>query len=198
MYPVFKAAGIKTGFQERVSPRHAERRGRRLHSLKCVLPRPFLQMLFVGSERPEEFREALKLATDGHAVLVVNPRETDAAKSFQLAGGKFLRARIEDLSPHCRGFELIREHYPYPSGRHYVPPKAFALARLRRLAPGGRWILYTEANRFATLLKAAVDFDSRFIGRFTAELSRIPFDSAPASHYPATHARFRMIFRRLF
>src|SRR5215471_18498982 len=60
------------------------------------------RVLFVGAERPDEFADAARLARQGHDVLVVNPRETDAAKSFRQAGGQFVRTRIEALPSLCR------------------------------------------------------------------------------------------------
>jgi hypothetical protein len=155
-------------------------------------------VLFVGLETPEEFREALKRRSRGDTVFVVNPRETDATHRFRMAGGSFLRTRIEDLPSRFRTFDLIRENYPYPSGRHCVPPEPFAVARFNRLAPGGYWILYTESVRLASLLKAVVDYDPKLIGRFEVSLTRIPFEAAPRSSYPANDVRYKLIFRRLY
>jgi len=77
-----------------------------------------------------------------------------------------------------------------------VPPKAFALARLARLAPGGRWVLFTEAARYATLLKAVGDYDEAVQRRFSAGLSSLAPAQAPPSAYPSTGTRFRLIFER--
>jgi hypothetical protein len=73
---------------------------------------------------------------------------------------------------------------PYPSVRHYVPPTAFAVARLARLAPGGRWVLFTEAARYATLLKAVGDYDESVQRRFRVGLSSLPPELAPPSAIP--------------
>ena len=128
-------------------------------------------ILFVGAERGDEFKYAMRLARQGRGVMAINPRETAAARAFRRAGGKFIRARIEDLPPESCRFDLICENYPYPSGRHYVPPRPFALARLSRLRPGGRWILVTESPRYASLLKAVGDYDDAVRARFRSTLS---------------------------
>lgn len=161
-----------------------------------VFPRQSLRVLLVGSETPQEFREALKLASRGHQVFVVNPRETEAARNFRIAGGHFLPARIEDLPRQCGTFDLILENYPYPSGRHYVLPSPFARARLSRLAPGGRWIVYTESSRYASLLQAAVAYHPRLAQRFRVRRASLPLDVAPASIYPQLDARFLLVFER--
>jgi hypothetical protein len=152
--------------------------------------------LFVGAEHADEFVDAIRLSCDGHDVMVVNPRESCAVKEFRRAGGLFVRARIEQLPPSCCRFDLICENYPYPSGRHYVPPRGFALARLSRLTRGGRWVLFTESARYASLLKAVGDYDESLQGRFRVVLSSLPSQEAPASRYPPTSARFRLTFER--
>jgi hypothetical protein len=153
-------------------------------------------VLFVGAEREDEFINAMRLACAGHDVIVINPRETAAARAFRRAGGTFLRARIEQLPPACCRFDVICENYPYPSGRHYVPPKAFAVSRLSRLAPGGRWVLFTEAARYATLLKAVGDYDEVVQRRFRVGLSSLSPTQAPPSAYPFASTRFRLVFER--
>jgi hypothetical protein len=153
-------------------------------------------VLFVGVEREDEFAHALRLSCEGHSVIVINPRETNAARAFRRAGARFMRARLEDLPPHACRFDLICENYPYPSGRHYVPPRAFALARLARLKPGGRRILVTESPRYASLLKAVGDYDGAVRVRFRSALGPLSIDEAPASVYPRADTRFRLVFRR--
>ena len=153
-------------------------------------------VLFVGPETPEEFVEAQQLWSRGYAVLAINPRETGAARNFRDAGGKFLSTRIEDLSRRFGPFDLIRENYPYPSGRQYVPTEPFAQARLSRLAPGGRWVLYTESARLAGRLKAVIERCSIWAKQFAAQLKRIPCEAAPPSHYPPTDVRYQLIVRR--
>ena len=154
------------------------------------------RVLFVGAERLDEFADALRLLNRGHKVLVINPRETTSARRFLWAGGRFLRARVEHLPPRYCQFDLICENYPYPSGRHYVPPRPFALARLLLLAPGGRWVLFTESVRFASLLKAVIDYDIGVQGKFHAALSSISQTDAPPSTYPSASTRFRLVFER--
>jgi hypothetical protein len=161
-----------------------------------MLTRPVQNVVFVGAERGDEFAHAMRLTRRGHDVIAVNPRETASAKEFRRAGGKFFRGRLEDLPPHACRFDLICENYPYPSGRHYVPPRAFALARLARLKPGGRWILVTESPRYPSLLKAVGDYDGTVRVRFRSALTPLSIDEAPPSVYPRADTRFRLVFRR--
>jgi hypothetical protein len=153
-------------------------------------------VLFVGAERTDEFADAMRLVCEGHDVIVINPRETAAARAFRRAGGTFVRARVEQLPTACCRFDVICENYPYSSGRHYVPPRDFTLARLARLAPGGRWVLFTEAVRYATLLKAVGDYDEAVQRRFKVGLSSLAPERAPLSAYPSLGTRFRLIFER--
>ena len=155
-----------------------------------------LNVLFVGAERGNEFRAAMRLVCQGHDVMAINPRVTSTARRFRSAGGKFVRARIENLPPGCCRFDLICENYPYPSGRHYVPARPFALARLSRLTPGGRWILVTESPRYVSLLKAVGDYDDDVRARFRSMLTALPVDEAPSSSYPRVDTRFRLTFQR--
>jgi hypothetical protein len=153
-------------------------------------------VLFVGAEREDEFADATRLLCQGHGVMVINPRETPAARAFRRAGGTFVRSRIELLPPACCHFDVICENYPYPSGRQYVPPRAFAVVRLARLAPGGRWVLFTEAARYASLLKAVGDYDRAIQRWFRVGLSSLSPGEAPPSAYPSAGTRFRLIFER--
>lgn len=153
------------------------------------------RVLLVGAERPEEFRDAIRLLWGGHEVAVVNPRVSRAARIFRDEGGFFIPARIEQLPRVLGQFDLICENYPYPSGRHFVPARAFVRARLGRLAPGGRWILFTESSRYADELKAAVE-DESGAGKFKVQVSRLPEKLAPASSYPPIPARLRLTFER--
>jgi phosphatidylserine/phosphatidylglycerophosphate/cardiolipin synthase-like enzyme len=162
----------------------------------CAPPRSAQNVLLVGAERVGEFAQAMRLARQGHGVVAINPRETASARAFRRAGGRFIRARLEDLPPECCRFDLICENYPYPSGRHYVPPRAFAIARLARLKPGGRWILVTESPRYASLLKAVGAHDGALRSRFRSTLTPLSIDEAPPSAYPRADTRFRLVFRR--
>jgi hypothetical protein len=170
--------------------------GRAQQCSDFVSPSPTQAVLFVGAEREDEFADAIRLMRQGHDVMVINPRETPAARAFRCVGGKFVRARIEQLPRACCYFDVICENYPYPSGRHYVPPKAFAAARLARLAPGGRWVLFTEAVRYATLLKAVADYDEAVQRRFRVRFSSLWRGEAPPSSYPSASRRFRLVFER--
>jgi transposase len=161
-----------------------------------VSPCATQSVLFVGAERADEFTDAMRLAREGHDVIVINPRQTATARAFRGAGGTFLRARIEQLPRACCRFDIICENYPYPSGRYYVPPRDFALARLALLAPGGHWVLFTESARYATLLKAVADYDDAVQRIFLASLASLPPSNAPPSSYPASDTRFRLIFKR--
>jgi len=153
------------------------------------------RVLLVGAERPDEFRDAIRLLLRGHEVAVVNPRVTQAARIFHNEGGWFIPSRIEQLSRALGDFDLICENYPYPSGRHFVPARAFARARLARLARGGRWLVFTESPRYARELKAAVE-EGLGGANFRVRVSRVPADLAPASSYPPVSRRFRLIFER--
>jgi hypothetical protein len=148
-------------------------------------------ILFVGTERGDEFSHPLRLVRQGHDVIAVNPRETSAARMFRQTGGNFLRGRIEDLPPESCGLDLICENYPFPSGRHSLPPRTFALSRLSR----GRWILVTQSPRSASLLKAVGDSDN-MRERFASTLSRLTIDEAPPSSYPRAETRFRLVLQR--
>jgi hypothetical protein len=170
-----------------------------VRSQRCsdfVSPCATQAVLLVGAERADEFADATRLLCQGHDVIVINPRETAEARAFRRAGGTFLRARVEELPTACCRFDLICENYPYPSGRHYVPPRAFALTRLVRLAPGGRWVLFTEAMRYATLLKAVGDYDAIVQRRFRVGLSSLSPGEAPLSAYPSAATRYRLVFER--
>ena len=153
-------------------------------------------ILFVGAESGDEFSHAMRLTCQGHDVIAINPRETASAKAFRRAGGRFIRARIEDLPPGSCRFDFVCETYPYPSGRHYVPPRPFALTRLSLLKPGGQWILVTESPRYASLLKGVGDYDGAVRARFRSTLSLLSIDEAPRSAYPRADTRYRLIFQR--
>src|ERR1700730_12274838 len=85
----------------------------RIRSQSCsdfVSPCATQAVLFVGAERVDEFADATRLARDGHDVIVVNPRETAAARAFRRAGGTFLRAGVEQLPRACCRFDVICEN----------------------------------------------------------------------------------------
>jgi transposase len=159
---------------------------------RCDVP---LRVLLVGAERPDEFRDAIRLVRRGHEVAVINPRLSRAARMFRGEGGWFVRAKVEQLPRALGDFDLICENYPYPSGRHFVPATAFARARLARLARGGRWVLFTESPRYTRELRAAVE--NRPGGEdFSVRVSRVTENLAPASSYPPVPTRFQLTFVR--
>jgi hypothetical protein len=170
--------------------------GRAQRCSDFVSPRATQAVLYVGAERVDEFADAMRLVREGHDVIVINPRETAPARAFRRGGGTFVRARVEQLPMACCRFDVICENYPYPSGQHYVPPRTFAMARLSRLGPGGRWVLFTEAVRYATLLKAIGDYDEGVQRSFRVGLSSLAHTEAPPSAYPSAGTRFRLIFER--
>ena len=157
---------------------------------------PARNVLFVGAERSDEFADAMGLDGEGHVVTVVNPRLTFAAKAFQARDGRFVPLRVEHLPAAAGRFDVICENYPYPLRHYSGPAKRFALARLTRLAPGGRWILHTESPRFATALKALADFDADVARGFSVRASSLSPQQAPPSLYPPVNTRFRLIFQR--
>jgi hypothetical protein len=152
-------------------------------------------ILIIGAERPDEFAAAERYGLS-NCVTVSNPRVTPAARIFWSRGGSFWPSPIANLPPDRSQFDEIREHYPYPSGRHYVPPLPFLWERLSRLAPGGRWILYTESPRYASLLVAAIAYHPRLAPRFKVRFAKLPLGAAPPSGYPQRATRYRLIFKR--
>ena len=75
-----------------------------VRSQRCsdfVSPCATQAVLLVGAERADEFADAMRLVCEGHDVIVVNPRETAAARAFRRAGGTFLRAGVEQLPTAC-------------------------------------------------------------------------------------------------
>src|SRR2546430_17157510 len=48
-----------------------------------VPPCPTQKVLFVGAERWDEFKDAMRLVCQGHDVMAINPRETAAARAFR-------------------------------------------------------------------------------------------------------------------
>ena len=75
-------------------------------------------VLFVGVERGDVFKDAMRLVCQRRDLMAINPRETASARAFRRAGDAFIRARIENLSPESCRFVLVYETYPYPSGRN--------------------------------------------------------------------------------
>ena len=169
-----------------------------------------LNVLMVGSERRDEFQDAMRLCGLGHSVIVVNPREGASARRFANAGGTFIRKTIERLPLALGPFDLICESYPYTVARvecfcEEVPcpvwsstlaMRAYAMPRLRRLAPGGRWIVFTESPGFACALRSIVPRDSIIQQNFSVRIVPLTNAEAPQSLYPRLSTRFKVICRR--
>jgi hypothetical protein len=157
------------------------------------------RILFVGAERTDEFARAMRLASQGHIVTVVNPSETAAARAYRRAGGRFIRARIESLAPAVGPFHVICENYPYPfpSALNYSTTKTYALARLVRLAIGGRWVVFTENPRLSIILAAVARHGPAVRDFFRLRLSELSPALAPSSTYLRRRTRYRLIFQRV-
>jgi hypothetical protein len=169
-----------------------------------------LQVLIIGAERRDEFANAMRLAGRGHRVIVVNPRESIAARQFVSKGGDFIQSAVERLPSTLCCFDLICENYPYTMARvkevceedscpmwiSAVAIRAYAMARLRRLAPTGRWILFTESPGFARALCTMVHRDDGMRRSVSVRLIPLGADAAPPSSYPHLSTRFQLIFHR--
>ena len=148
--------------------------------------------MIVGAETAEEFAYARQVSAQGGNVTVVNPTVTGEAKAFMRSGGHFVQARIEDL-PRQPGFNLIREDFPFPTGPVFTPAASFILARVARLAPGGRWVVMTESAEFAE----AVEGVARLQGVTVRGTCVAPYHEAvPASVYPREIGRYVLIIER--
>jgi hypothetical protein len=169
-----------------------------------------LKVLMVGTERPDEFADAIRLARRGHSVIVVNPRESIAARRFANAGGSFIQSTIERLPLTFDPFDLICENYPFTVARvkgvcedNPCPMwlsaramRAYAMARLRHLAPRGRWIVFTESPGFVRALRSMVHHDPGIQRNFNIRIVPLKPDEAPRSSYPRLSTRFKVIFQR--
>ena len=168
------------------------------------------RVLYVGAERSDEFADGLRLERCGHAVIVVNPRKTGAARRFANAGGTFIQGAIERLPLTPGPFDLVCESYPFAvapvpglceedpcpiwlSGR---PMRAYATARLRQLAPRGRRIVFTESPGFAGALRSIVHLGPGMRRNFTIRIVPTKTDEAPRSLYPRLSTRFKVILQR--
>jgi hypothetical protein len=167
-------------------------------------------VLIVGAERWDEFTDAGLLGDGSHRVIVANPRETFAAKRFVTEGGTFIQSTIERLPSKLGPFDLICENYPYTVARvkgvcHEKPcpiwlskreVRAYARARLKHLAPNGRWILFTESPGFACALRSVGRTDETIRRNFTIRIVRLTNQEAPPSSYPRLVTRFKLVFQR--
>lgn len=151
-------------------------------------------VLIVGAERSEEFAQATSLAGQGRDVTVVNPRATAEARSYQATGGHFHEGGIETLPPGVQ-YDYIREEFPQPLGRTALALEAVR-ARFRRLAPGGRLEIVTEAN--AEEFRQLFDFvgESEYhCSMTTRELG--PGEGPHSPNYvPAGERRIETVFAR--
>jgi hypothetical protein len=141
----------------------------------------------------------MRLACQGHRVAVVNPRETAPARAYRAAGGRFIQARVEDLPSRLGPFHVICENYPYPypPALDYAASRAYALARLARVGPGGRWVMFTESPRLAAALTAVAENEAPVRHRFRLLFAELSPVFAPRSAYLRRDTRYRLIFERL-
>jgi hypothetical protein len=167
-------------------------------------------VLIIGAERWDEFKDA-ELIDDTHRLVVANPRETAAARRFVTEGGSLIRSTIERLPAKLGPFDLICENYPYTVARvagvcHDEPcpiwlsrreVRAFVIARLKRLAPNGQWIVFTESPGFTCALRSIGRNDEAIRRHFNVRVVRLPKWQAPPSSYPHLITRFKLIFQRL-
>jgi hypothetical protein len=170
--------------------------------------KPF-NVVIVGAERPEEFADALRLARLGRNVIVINSRESVAARRFANAGGIFIRSAIERLPLIFGPFDLICENYPFTVARvkgvceddpcpmwlSARAMRAYAMARLRHVAPLGRWIVFTESPGFARALRSIVHRPG-IRSNFTIRIVPLKAEEAPRSSYPHLATRFKVIVQR--
>jgi hypothetical protein len=164
-----------------------------------TLPSCRRNILFVGAERPDEFAHAMRLVCQGHTVTVVNPRQTNPARAFRAAGGRFIRARIENIPRRLGPFHIICENYPYPypSALDYAATKAYAFARLAKVAVRGRWVVFTESPRLAAALGAVAQHEAVVRRRFRLWFTELSSVLAPRSAYLRRRTRYRLIFQRV-
>ncbi len=145
--------------------------------------------LVVGAEQAEEFDWAAGLQAGGQDVTVANPATSRAAQQFRSGGGNLVTGGIESL-PRDAGYNVIREDFPFPLGRVFQPTRAFAQERINRLLPGGRWVVATESEEFATTLEAAVTDLDITVTRTTAPLAH---ERTPSSPWLPETARQRFV-----
>lgn len=170
-----------------------------------------VSILAVGPERPEEFAAASRLACNCNRVVVVNPRRTDAARRFVRSGGNFVQAPVQDLPKQLGPFDLVFENYPFTVGLvegvceqdpcpFWLSSRAvsdYAVPRLRQLATGGRWVLWTESPGLARAIRHLVRTDPSMSRRFAVRINSTTPRHAPRSAYPHLQTRFRVMIQRL-
>ncbi len=149
-------------------------------------------ILVIGAETSTEFDYALRTSKRGAITTVVNPNETREARSYQRAGGNFVRDIVENLPANAR-FNLIREDYPFPFDRALHPTRQFVEARLGRLKPSGTWVVITEKPEFVPTLDIAGRSANARVTVY--EIPRW-HEATPQSSYPREKDRFVVIFSR--
>jgi hypothetical protein len=168
------------------------------------------KVLMVGCERFDEFEDAIRLMVEGDTVIVVNPRKSVATRQFVNLGGIFVRSIIERLPRMIGPFNLICERYPYTIGRirgicEKTPcpvwasaraVRTYAMARLRLLAPRGRWILFTESPGLANALLQFILHHRILRQEFGVRIALLTSDKAPPSSYPRLNTRFKVKVQR--
>jgi hypothetical protein len=170
-----------------------------------------VSILAIGAERPEEFAAALRRARSRDRVIVVNPRRTNAAKSFVQSGGNFIQAPVQNLPDELGPFDLVLENYPFTVGlvegvceqepcpfwRSSRAVRNYAVPRLRQLGPGGRWILWTESPGLARTLRRLIRTNPSLTRNFAVRIDSAARRRAPRSSYPHLQTRFRVTIERL-
>jgi hypothetical protein len=198
--------GPKTGGRPKALDQHERRQ-----CCSCFLPKSLVRnVLLVGAETPDEFADAVRLVRQGHKVVVVNPHASFAARNFAKDGGTFVRTKTECLPLTLGSFDLICENYPYTvarvegmCGENPCPVwlsaramRGYAMARMKRLAPHGRWIVFTESPGFAGALRSFVRQEPDIRRNFSVRIVSLTGDEAPRSAYPHLTTRFKLIFQR--
>jgi hypothetical protein len=149
-------------------------------------------VLVVGAETAAEFGYAADVAAAGQPVTVVNPVMSAAATAYIARGGNFVQGNVQDL-PLQPAYTTIREDFPFPLGPAFTPTTEFAAARTARLAPGGRWVVTTEAEEFATTLEAVATIAGC---RVTVREIPLHHEGAPVSAWPREQTRFVLIIEK--
>jgi Domain of unknown function (DUF4157) len=150
------------------------------------------RILVVGAETEAEFAYALERTAAGQRVTVVNPRATEAADAYSKAGGNFIKGKIESL-PKEPVFDLIREDFPYPTGKHLRTIESVS-ERLARLKSGGRWVIITEeAEEFLPTLESAARSKGAKVTTYPVPAAH---EGTPQSSYPKGHSRFTVIVEK--
>ena len=150
------------------------------------------RVLVVGAETEAEFAYARGVTAKGQRVDVVNPRATDAAKEFAKEGGSFIQGKVENL-PREPSYNLIREDFPYPTGKSITTIEGVG-ERLARLKSGGRWVVVTEEGaEFLPTLTEAAEHSGAKVTTYSVPKAH---EGAPQSAYPKQPTRFVVIIEK--